>query len=151
MPTTRPGCLRPAASAVIDSEDVFDARSVDGGNDFFELAKQRALLVELLDDRFDDELCADAIAERMHCDDAGARCGRLLRIELALGGEALQRFANRPACFLRRAHARIEEADEVSGLRGDLRDARTHRPAADDGDRRIAWQCAGGGHARRSG
>ena len=66
MPTTRPGCFNPAASAVIDSDDVLDARIASGDHHHFQFAQQLALDVEILDDRLDHQLRADEVAERVH-------------------------------------------------------------------------------------
>ncbi len=43
MPTTRPGCLRPVPSAVIDNDDVFEARMHPGAATFSMLAKSSRL------------------------------------------------------------------------------------------------------------
>src|SRR6185437_14250588 len=103
------------------------------GDDLLELAQQRALLGEILDDRLDDEACADAITERMHRHDARRRGLRGAGIELALCGERVQRLPDARARLLGGAEPRVEEAHAVSGLRSDLRYAGAHRPGADDG------------------
>ena len=147
MPATRPGCRSPAAIAVTDSDDVLDARIVCGRDDLFELAQQRALLGEILDDRLDDELRADAIAERVHGDDARAAGAPRRRRRACPWRPALA--ASRAivvARLFRSAHPRVEQPHRVAGLRGDLRDAGAHRPAADDGNRGVARQCAGCRH-----
>ena len=147
MPTMRPGCFIPAASEVIDSDDVFDARIASGATTTLELAKELALDVEVLDDRLDDELGADQVAERVHRGRSGRSPHRLRRASsLPLAAS----FASAsPICFFAvvgGAHPGVEQLHAMAVQRGDLRDAGAHRAGADDGDHRALRQR--GGHRR---
>ena len=133
----------PAASAVIDNDDVLEARIASGDHDHFQFAQQLALDVEILDDRLDHQLRADEIAERVHRNDRAAAASASARAELAFGRERCQRFADLRLRRVGGAHARIEEVHAMPRLRGHLRDARAHRAGADDADLRLARQCVG--------
>ena len=146
MPATRPGWRSPAAIAVTDSDDVLDARIVCGGT-IFSSSRSNARFSARSSTIASTTSCALTQSPRACTATIRACAGRRVGgVELALGGQPLQRLRDRRPRLFRGAHPRIEQPHRVSGLRGDLRDAGAHRPAADDGNRGVARQCAGCRH-----
>ena len=103
----------------------------------FELAQQRAFGLQILDDRFDDEPRVCAIGERVDGGDSVYGAARGVERNPALRGERIKRRADRLPRFFGGAEPRIEKLHRMAGLRGDLRDARSHRAGADHGDGRV--------------
>ena len=127
MPTMRAGCFMPAASDVIESDDVFDASIAVRRDDDLELAEQLALDVEVLDDRLDDELRADEVAKRVHGHDARGRSFGFRRVELALRRRACAAPRRSALRRIGRAHARVEQ--RARDGRPARRPARCRRPS----------------------
>ena len=120
MPTTRPGCFRPAASAVIDSDDVFDARIASGATTTLSSRNNLRFDVEILDDRLDHQFRADEVAKRVHRRDPRDRGIGVRARELALCRQRHQRLAELRLRLVGGAHPRIEEMDAMARLRGEL-------------------------------
>ena len=141
MPRRGPGASCPAASAVIESDDVFDARMHSAPTTFSSAREELALRVEVLDDRLDDELRDAASGQRDDGRDPGDRGVGVAAAEPALGRPALPSASAMP--LLRRvagADARVVQLHAMAGQRGDLRDAGAHRAGA---DRRRRWSPSG--------
>ena len=148
MPTTRPGCSQPGGERSDRQRRRVGREDRLRRDDLFELAQQRALLGEILDDRLDDELRADAIAER-RARRRSARCAAppRRRSRACPWRPALAASARSSSAPVRQRPCRVSNScTAMPGLRGDLRDAGAHRAGADDGDRRVARQCAGCRH-----
>ncbi len=146
MPTTRPGTFSPAASAVIDSDDVLEARIVAGVTIFS--SSRRSV-------RFSPRSSTIASTTRSALTQSPSAWTATMRAPLAAASAASSLPFAASACsdcaiartrLLRAPHPGVEEPHRMSGLRRDLRDARTHRPGADDGDRCLARQGGRRGH-----
>ena len=134
MPTNRPGCFIPAASSVIDSDEVFDAMMQSSATTFSRLAKSSRFAASVLDDRLDDERRRARVRER--ADGLHARERRLgcRARQLSFCGELRERLRHRLFRGVGRAEARVVQLHRMTGLRRDLRDAGAHRAGAEDGD-----------------
>ena len=140
MPTTRPGRFIPAASAVIDSDDVFDATMHVSSTTFSTRSMSSRFAAMILDDRLDDELRDAHVRQR---DDGGDPAERHVRVgareaaalDLPSRAAAMPRFATSPA------PTRVVKLHPMAMQRRDLRDAGAHRAGADDGDDRILGEC----------
>ena len=125
----------PRRAAVIEIDDVFDARITSGLAIASRLAEERALRVGILDDRFDDVVGVGEVV------DVGRR---------SAGGRASCRGRPPSACPSRRTSSRlvrsvararssigsrdVDEPHGESGLREHLRDAAAHRARANHAD-----------------
>jgi hypothetical protein len=136
MPTSAPGRFSPLASAVIEIDDVFDART-PLADDRLEVAKERPLGVGVLDDRLDDEARSPAAsASRARRDPRGDR--------LRLGRPSSLPLAARPSSVARELGARAaagasRRVEKRTGGRPAPRPGRSgaHDAGADDEDRSV--------------
>jgi len=114
-------------------------------DDRLEVAKERALSVDVLDDRLDDDDGASGVGECRRRDDARGDRLRLGGVEPTLGGETVERRRQPGARARGGVLARVEELHRVSGLRRDLRDSGTHDAGANDEDRGVGSERVGHG------
>lgn len=101
-------------------------------DDRFEFAKESALDLEVLDDRLDDRAAVGERADILRVVDAGKRGVRVRFLQLALGGELVEGVGQIRARGRECLRIRIVETHGQPGERRDLRDAASHRAAADD-------------------
>ena len=134
------------ASAVIEIDDVFDARMHSASTTFSTRSNSSRFAARSSTIASIDELRDADVGQR---DDGGDPADRGVGVgarEPALGDQLVERFGD---AFLRgvaRADARVVQLDAMAVERGDLRDAGAHRAGADDGDGRILGSAARGGH-----
>ena len=133
------GCSRPLASAVIEIDEVLVASTRPRADHGLELAEERALGIEVLDDRLDDQAArapASSSAPRGAIRPAWRRLRRASSLPLAARPSSVA--PSLCARLLRGAVARVEQLHGVAGLRRHLGDASAHDAGADDEDRSVA-------------
>ena len=124
----------PAPSAVIDSDDVFDARMHSGATTFStrskssRLAPRSSTIASMTSCATQTSGSVTTVAIRATAASAAAA------LEPALRDELVERFGDALLRGVARAEARVVQLDAMAVQRGDLRDARAHRAGADDGD-----------------
>ena len=137
MPTTRSGPGTAAARSVTDSDEVLVASTHVGSTTSASSPEQLALELQRLGDGLDDQR---ARGQRLEAVDRLHACGRGARVVLApapaLGalGQPRRRAARRPCSSA--SGDGVEQQRAGAGQRGELGDARAHRPGADDADGR---------------
>jgi hypothetical protein len=132
MPTRRPGCFRPLASAVIEIDEVFEASTPPSPTIASRSRKSARLASAFSTIASTTRPAAGRVVEpRRRADPAGDGLG-FSAVELALGGEAVERRRQLRARGLRGAVARVEQPHRMSGLRRHLGDAGAHDSGADD-------------------
>ena len=102
MPMTRSACAHAAASAAMDSDEVFVASTHSRGTISSSAAKSSRLALELLDDRLDHE-----VAGRVGAQSAGqpsaSEMRAIRRVRRVLREPSLRDFARQRAAHVRRA------------------------------------------------
>jgi hypothetical protein len=103
-------------------------------DDILEPGKQATLLVEILDDRLDDEVALGEVVDLVGAGEAAER-----RVELLLGAAllfhvALQRLGDLLLTGLDRTLGHLHQHGVDAGARSDLRHARAHLTAPDHGN-----------------
>jgi len=98
-------------------------------------AKKFALCVEPLDDRFDDDLTAREIGERLGAAHAGERGIGDGPLDLAFRDELLERFPQVVSSGAYRFCIGVEQPHIESRRCGDLRNAASHGSGADNAER----------------
>ena len=112
--------------------EVFDARIASGADEAVELGEHLALRLELLDDRLDHEIAVGQVGELGREGQPAERRVPLLGGRLAFLDGAANVVRDRLSGAFAELLADLAPDRLEPGLRGDLRDARTHRAQADD-------------------
>jgi hypothetical protein len=116
-----------------------DRRSIGGedgfiADDALQVGEQAALDVQVFDDGFDHQLCVGNVGQAGHAMQAATRGVGIGAGHLALFNQLAIHLADVGNGPLDRFRAGVEQLHRVTGGRRDLRDARTHCPAADHGN-----------------
>ena len=133
----------PAPSAVIEIDEVFDARMHSGVTTFSMRCEQLPLGAEVLHDRFDHELRHADVGQRHYGGNPRYRGIRIGAGEPAFGHQLVERFRDALLRGIAGTETGVVQLDAMPVERGDLRDARAHRAGADDGDRGVRRQRGG--------
>ena len=134
MPTMRSGCLSPAASAVIDSDEVLLAKMASAWRKISSVSNRRTFAVEILDDRLDHQAGRRQRIEAVTRLDPGERAALLVGARRPLSTARASAPAIR-SCGLRQGGlVRVVEEHGMARGRGHLRDPAAHGAGADHGD-----------------
>ena len=106
-----------------------------GPHDGFDRLVDRALLVEVLDDRFDDDVAVLEVGDARRAGQVAERRGLRLLGHLAFADSVRQEFPDAAETRLQGAVIHFADDRLVACARGDLRDSRSHQAASDDAHR----------------
>src|SRR3954449_10380687 len=95
-------------------------------DDALERAVGGALLLEVFNDRFDDQIAAGEWVEGGAAGEVAERLLARLRRHLPLRDPLVQKLPNAAEAFFEQRFVHLADDRRVAGCRADLRDARSH-------------------------
>src|SRR3954464_9813763 len=104
-------------------------------DDALERAVGGALLLEVFDDRFDDQIAAGEWVEGGAAGKVAERLLARLRRDLALHDPPVEKLPNAAEALFKQRFVHFADDRGVAGRRADLRDARPHQPATQHSNR----------------